>query len=92
MPSLDASGNKMRTWKLINVNEQVINPNTKQKMNIKMVNCRVPGSKFNLCSLTKMIDSGWKMSRDTTGIYLSKDNKTIHFNKPITIQNGLEIN
>ena len=56
--SLDASGNKMRTWKLIDITGSVINPNTKQKMNIKMINCKFEGSKFNLCSLTKMTYSG----------------------------------
>ena len=35
-----------------------------------------------------MTDSGWKMSGDTTGIYLSKSGKTIHFNIPITTTEG----
>ena len=42
-------------------------------MNITMVNCRFGGSKFNLCSLTKMTGSSWKMRGDSTGIYLSKE-------------------
>ena len=42
------------------------------------------GSKFNLCSLIKMTDSGWKMAGDTTGIYLRRGQKIIHFH--ITIQ------
>ena len=39
MSSLDVPGNKMRTQKLIDVTGTVINPRTKQKMNIKMENC-----------------------------------------------------
>ena len=42
-PSLDASGNKMKTTKLIDKSAQVLNFKTKQKMNITMVNCRFGG-------------------------------------------------
>ena len=35
-----------------------------------------------------MTNSGWKMSRDKTGIYLSKGDKRIHFNIPIKTSEG----
>ena len=53
-----------------------------------MVNCRFGASKFNLCSLIKMTNSGWKLSRDTAWIYLSKGSKTIHFNIPTMAPEG----
>ena len=53
-----------------------------------MKNCRFGGSKFNLCSLIKMTNSGWKMKGDKTGIYLSKGVTIIHFNIPITTPEG----
>ena len=87
-PCLDMSGNKMRTQKLVDVTGSIINSRTKQKMTITMMNCRFRGFKFNLCSLTDMTDSGWKMSRDTTGIYRSKGSKIIYFNIPITAPEG----
>ena len=87
-PSLDASGNKMRTRKLVDVTGSITNSRTKQKMAITMMNCRFGGSKFNLCSLTKMTGSGWKMSNDGTRIYPSKDDRTIHFNIPIKTSEG----
>ena len=87
-PSLDASRNRMKTSKLLDISARVMNYKTKEAMNITMVNCRSGGSKFNLCSLTKMTDSGWKMSGDTTGIYLRKGKRTIHFNIPIQSPEG----
>ena len=74
-PSLDASGKKMRARKLIDVTGTLINPKTNKKVNMKMMNFQFGGSKLNLCSLTTMTDSGWKMSGDTTGIHLSKETK-----------------
>ena len=53
-----------------------------------MRNCRFGGSKFNLCSLIKMTDSGWKMSGDKTGIYLSKRGTIIHFDISISTPEG----
>ena len=82
-PSLDASGNEMRTKKLIDISNSVLNSRTNKNIIITMRNCRFGGSKFNLCSLIKMTDSGWRMSGDKTGIYLSKRGTIIHFDIPI---------
>jgi hypothetical protein len=87
-PSLDASGNRMKIKALINITAEVLHSKTKQKMNMIMVNCRFVGSKFNLCSLIKMTNSGWKVAGDTTGIYLRKDKTTIHFSIPIQTPEG----
>ena len=57
-PSLDASGNKMRTQKLIDVTGSILDSRTQKTITITMKNCRFGGSKFNLCSLIKMTDSG----------------------------------
>ena len=84
-PSLDASGNRMRTRKLIDVTGSILDSKTKKNTTITMRNCRFGGSKFNLCSLIKMTGSGWKMSGDRTDIYLSKGERTIHFNIPIML-------
>ena len=88
MSSLDVPGNKMRTQKLIDVTVSILDSKTKKKTTITMRNCRFGGSKLNLYSLIKMTNSDWKMSRDTTGIYLSKGEITIHFNIPITTPEG----
>ena len=87
-PSLDASGNEMKTRKLIDITNLIFNSRTKKNIIITMMNCRFGGSKFNLCSLIKMTDSGWKMSGDKTGIYLSKRGTVIHFNIPISTPEG----
>ena len=87
-PSLDASENEMRTSKIIDITARVLNYKTKQKINITMVNCRFEESKFNLCSLIKMTGSGWRMAGDTTGIYLRKGKRTIHFNILIQTPEG----
>ena len=79
-PFLDESGKVTRTQKLFEITGEIINLKTKQKMDIKMVNCQFGGSKFKLYSLTKVTNSCWKMSGDHTGIYLSKGKKSIHFN------------
>ena len=65
-PSLDASGNRMRTRKLIDVTGSILDSRTQKNTTITMRNCRFGGSKFNLCSLIKMINSDCKMRRDTT--------------------------
>ena len=70
--SLDASGNTMKSKKLVDINAHFFNSKTKKMMNITMVNCRFGGSKFNLCSLMKMTDSRWKMASDTTSIHLRR--------------------
>ena len=87
-PSLDASGNKLKTYKLIDITGSVLDPKTNERMNIKLLKCRFGGSKLNLCSLTEMTNSGWTMSGDSTRIYLSKGNRTIHFNIPMKTSKG----
>ena len=78
----------MRTRKLIDITGSVLNSRTQKNIIITMKNCRFGGSKFSLCSLIKMTDSGWKMSGDKTGIYLSKRATIIHFNIPILTPEG----
>ena len=86
--SIDASGNWMETRKLVDISGIITNSKNGKRITLTMGKCRFGGSRFNLCSLTKMTDSGWKMSGNTSGIYLEKGDIIIHFDIPITTPEG----
>ena len=62
--SIDASGNVMETRKLVDITGRIRNAKNGKNITLTMGKCRFGGSKFNLCSLTKLTDNGWKMSGD----------------------------
>merc|ERR1712086_715153 len=86
--SIDASGNVMETRMLLDIKGKITNFKNGKTIIVTMGKCRFGGSRFNLCSLTKMTDSGWKLSGDDTGMYLEKGEIIIHFDIPITTPKG----
>ena len=84
---LNASGKKMRTTKIIDI-KGTIRGKVNSSINIRLNDCRFGGSKFNLCSITKLTDSGWIMTGDKTGIYLRKGNTVLQFDIPVTTSQG----
>ena len=50
----------------------------------------VPESRYNLFSLTKMMQNGWRLDADKeVGIKLSKNNREVHFNKTFRTPKGV---
>ena len=78
----------METRKLVDISGTITNSKNGETIILTMGKCRFGGSRFNLCSLTKLTDNGWKMSGNKLGIYLEKGDIIIHFNVPITTPEG----
>eukprot|EP00536_Pseudo-nitzschia_multiseries_P001223 jgi/Psemu1/2813/gm1.2813_g len=80
--SLDASGNKMLAIELINV-RGIDHSSNDKAIQINMTDCQYEGSKFNLCSITKLTNNGWTMVGNKIRIYLRKRDKELHLDIPI---------
>ena len=84
----EASGNKIKITAIVDVKGLKYSKRGDPEFSLTMENCRYGGSKFNLCSLAKMIHLGWKMTGDKTGIKLTKGSHEIHFDIPVKTSEG----
>ncbi|VEU33926.1 unnamed protein product [Pseudo-nitzschia multistriata] len=85
--SLDASGNRMHTNAILDI-KGAVQTKDGETINVVLKDCRYGASKFNLCSITKLTDSGWFMRGDAKGIHLTKGEQRIDFDIPIKTQEG----
>jgi len=48
-----------------------------------------PSMKFHLCSLSRLMENGWKMSGNDNGIKMSKNGKGLMFETVVRTVNGV---
>ena len=79
----------MKTKGLVDITGMKYDRFGEKQFEVTMKDCRFGGSKFNLCSTTKMMKEGWIMLGNEEGILMTKGESKIHFDIPIRSKEGI---
>jgi len=84
------NGQEEMVEKNVDIKGKVLNHETKTWENVILQNVSVMSSaKFNLFSITQMLNKGWKLDGDEDSIKIKKDNFTICFDIKIPTPKGM---
>jgi hypothetical protein len=83
------NGQKSKTNQVVDLSGWKCDKSGNKECKILMSDVKVvPDNKFNLFSITKRLNSGWKLGGDTNSIWLSKGNNKVVFDLKIKTKGG----